>query len=467
MLKNPFRGLDRFEMSLWLTSVAAVVISFIMSGSGDALTVIASLIGVTALIFVAKGYVIGQILTIAFAVFYGIISVYFGYYGEAITYLGMTAPVAFMAVVSWLKHPYKGTREVEVNRVSRKENITMWILAAAVTAIFYFILSALGNKNIVFSTISVTTSFVASYSTYLRSPYYGLGYAANDIVLIVLWVMACIDDISYLPMVVCFVMFLANDLYGFCNWSRMKRRQSKRDTVRFDKGSIRLIAHRGACGLERENTLPAFREAAARSYYGIETDVRVTRDGKFALLHNASLEHVTEGRCTLVVEENDISLLRRAAISDLDGKADRTDMYIPTLAEYVSICKEHGKVCVIEIKGKLKREELERAVAEIRDAEYLDGALFISFDLSACIILRELFEGTVQYLVDEITEEVLEICKKYRFDIDARRTAVTKEWVDKFHGAGLLVNVWTVNTLEEANALKAMGVDYITTDILE
>ena len=224
-----FKTLTKFEKILWITSLLVTLLSYALSyffsGSGSLLNLIASLIGVTALIFVAKGHVLGQLLTVLFSLFYGVISVIFTYYGEMITYLFMTAPMAVMASIEWIKNPYKGTQEVKVQRVTKKQLIVMWALAALVTALFYFILKALGTANLLFSTISITTSFVASYLTYLRSPYYAIGYSANDVVLIVLWTLASVEDISYLPMVACFVMFLFNDLYGFYNWRRMQRRQ--------------------------------------------------------------------------------------------------------------------------------------------------------------------------------------------------------------------------------------------------
>ena len=225
-IKNPFSDLSRFEFILWLSSVIITLISYIISGTGDVLTVIASLIGVTALIFVAKGYVLGQVLTVVFAVFYGIISFFFKYYGEMITYLFMTAPIAIMSVISWIRHPYKGTKEVEVNSLTKNQIIWGGIFSVLITVIFYFVLSAIGNKNIFFSTISITTSFLACYLTFLRSPYYAIMYALNDIVLIVLWIMATIEKISYFPMVICFIMFLANDIYGYYNWNKIKRRQA-------------------------------------------------------------------------------------------------------------------------------------------------------------------------------------------------------------------------------------------------
>lgn len=224
-IENPFKDLTKFETCLWLLSVFVVVMSFVLSKGGGCMSLIASLIGVTALIFVAKGYVFGQVLTVVFALFYGIISFYFGYYGEMLTYMCMTAPIAIMAIVSWVKHPFEGSREVEVRKMHRVEVAFVFLLAIVVTVLFYFILGAFNTANLFFSTLSVTTSFIACCLTFMRNPYYAIAYAANDVVLIVLWIMASVEDISYLPMVFCFVMFLANDVYGFVNWKRMEKRQ--------------------------------------------------------------------------------------------------------------------------------------------------------------------------------------------------------------------------------------------------
>lgn len=223
-----FSILTPFEWGLWLVSSAMVVVSHLLSPDGNVLSLIASLIGAAALIFVAKGHIAGQLLTVVFAVFYGIISFHFRYYGEMITYLCMSAPMALMAVVSWIKHPYRDTDEVEVSALSRRKIIALVVATVATTTVFYFILGALDTASLLISTLSVTTSFLAAALTYLRSPYYALAYAANDIVLIVLWVIAAAKAPSYFSMVMCFVMFLLNDIYGFVNWKRMKKRQEGR-----------------------------------------------------------------------------------------------------------------------------------------------------------------------------------------------------------------------------------------------
>lgn len=194
------------------------------------LYMIASLIGVTALIFLSKANPIGQVLTIVFAVFYGVISYSFAYYGEMITYLFMTAPIALVALVNWLKHPFKGHfSEVEINEIKLKEYILIIILGLIITVIFYFILEAFNTNNLIISTISIFTSFFPVYLTVRRSRFYALFYAINDVVLIILWTLATITNISYLAVVICFVAFLVMDMYGFINWTRLYKIQKNNE----------------------------------------------------------------------------------------------------------------------------------------------------------------------------------------------------------------------------------------------
>lgn len=226
-VKKLLRYFSRTEWTLWMSSVTLIAVSFAVFDRENYLTLRASLIGATSLIFNAKGNPIGQALTIIFSILYGIISYTFAYYGEMITYLGMTMPMAIFALISWLRNPYKGNRaQVKVNSLKAKEILLMLAAAALITLAFYFILEACGTSNMIPSTISVTTSFIAVYLTFRRSPLYALGYAANDIVLIVLWILATIEDMTYLPVVICFAMFLINDIYGFVNWRKMRKKRA-------------------------------------------------------------------------------------------------------------------------------------------------------------------------------------------------------------------------------------------------
>lgn len=217
---------SKFELSLWLSSLVLILISYFLFDRSSTLTLIASLLGATSLIFCAKGNPFGQLLMVIFSFLYGYISISFAYYGEMITYVGMSGPMAFYALISWLKNPYKGNKsEVQVNRLKGRDIAFMSFFALLVSVIFYFILKHFNTANLLPSTLSVTTSFAAVYLSALRSPYFALVYALNDLVLIVLWVLASIEDPSYISVVVCFVMFLANDSYGFYNWRRMQKRQ--------------------------------------------------------------------------------------------------------------------------------------------------------------------------------------------------------------------------------------------------
>ena len=223
------KSFTKFELGLWAVSVSVVTASFIIGGNFRVLTLIASLIGVTALIFVAKGDVTGQVLTVVFSVLYSVISFEFTYYGEMITYMFMTAPIAAMSVYTWIRHPEeKGKREVSIARLSLKKTIMLCITAVIVTVIFYFILRYFNNANLLFSTISITTSFLASALMLFRSSAYALAYGANDIILIILWVMASLEDTAYLPMVMCFAMFLVNDIYGFYSWQKRNKLQEEK-----------------------------------------------------------------------------------------------------------------------------------------------------------------------------------------------------------------------------------------------
>ena len=220
MYKRQIQDLTKKEWLLWLGSLLIVILSNLVSGSVDVLTLVAVCVGITSLIFAAKGNVWAQILMIVFSILYGIISWRFRYWGEMITYLGMTMPMAVWSTITWIRNPSKNGNEVEIQKLNRKHIAGLSVFSVAVTAAFCYILHVLDTPNIVFSTISVTTSFLAASLTMLRSSYYALGYAMNDIVLIVLWVLASLKNPAYIPVAVNFAIFFLNDLYGFVSWKK-------------------------------------------------------------------------------------------------------------------------------------------------------------------------------------------------------------------------------------------------------
>ena len=225
-MKKALRYFSSFEWGLILFSYTAILLTFFLFDGKEYFKLASSLIGIAALIFSAKGNPLGPGLMILFASAYGIISFSFAYYGEVITYVGMSLPMSVWAFISWFRHPSdNGHSETVVGIVRAREWGLILLYTTVVTLAFYFILGALDTPNLLPSTFSVSTSFAAAYLTARRSPYFALAYALNDIVLIVLWVLATMEDIGYLSVTSCFVVFLINDLYSFINWKRMSKCQ--------------------------------------------------------------------------------------------------------------------------------------------------------------------------------------------------------------------------------------------------
>ncbi len=220
------KSLTKFEIFLWIFSLSAVVISFILVPQKDYTTLFSSLFGVSLVLFVAKGTVLGQVFTVIFSILYGIISIKQQYYSEIITYLGMNTPIAIATMITWLKNPFEDKAEVTVAHMNIRKWTQLFLLTTVVTTIFYFILKALGTANLIVCTISIATSFAASYLELIRSSYYAAGFMCNDMVLIILWISATLHDRSCMSMVVCFTIFFLNDMYGLYNWQKMKKNQA-------------------------------------------------------------------------------------------------------------------------------------------------------------------------------------------------------------------------------------------------
>ena len=227
-MNNPIKTLTKREWSIWLGSIIIVLISNLATKDFDLLTLVAALTGVTSLIFAAKGNVWGQVLMILFSILYGVISFRFRYWGEMMTYLGMTLPMAVWSTITWIENPSENNgNEVQIQSLSKKHIVALCISGIIVTAVFYYILKSFNTPNIIFSTISIITSFIAASLTMLRSSYYAVWYAVNDVVLIILWVLASLKDPAYIPVVVNFSIFFMNDMYGFMSWKQRELEQAE------------------------------------------------------------------------------------------------------------------------------------------------------------------------------------------------------------------------------------------------
>ena len=238
------------------------------------------------------------------------------------------------------------------------------------------------------------------------------------------------------------------------------------NTIKFNKKNVRVVAHRGLSGIEKENTNSAFVAAGNRSYYGIETDIRRTADGHFIVNHDSALTRVAGENVR--VEEVSLAVSQSIVLFDKDGSKDRLDLRPCTLENYLSICKKYEKHCVLEHKSEFTAEETEQFINIIKSFDYLDNLTFISFKYDNLVKIREILpDQPVQYLFSEISEEVVERSIAAKFDVDVHYTELTAEYVKRFHDAGLCVNCWTVDSPEDAERLVEIGVDYITSNILE
>ena len=242
------------------------------------------------------------------------------------------------------------------------------------------------------------------------------------------------------------------------------------NTIKVDNQKVKMIAHRGLSGLERENTCSAFVAAGNRSYFGIETDIHRTVDGEYVIIHDETTTRVSENKYSLNVEENSYPLLKDIVLPDIDGSFNRIDLRLPRLIDYIKICKKYEKIAVLELKNRFEEEHIKEVIEIIKGEDYLDKVIFISFSFDNCKIVRKLLPAQdVQWLLaEEITDKILGILDEYRLNLDtAYQAIVSKEVVEKVHKLGLTVNCWTCDNKETAEKLIEYGVDYITTNILE
>jgi len=237
------------------------------------------------------------------------------------------------------------------------------------------------------------------------------------------------------------------------------------NTVGFEKKAVKMVAHRGVSGLEMENTVAAFVAAGNRSYFGIETDVHVTSDGKFAIIHDDETDRVS--KASMIVEDSKLGDLQALPLYDREEGVFRSDLRIPTLDEYIRICKKYEKTAVLELKNRIQPEAIARIVEEIRGLDYLDGVIFISFSWENLMDLRKLLpEQKAQYLVGK-EEGLVEKLIREKVDLDIYHGYLTPELIRILHENGREVNCWTVDDPADAEKYAQWGVDYITSNILE
>jgi len=216
---------------------------------------------------------------------------------------------------------------------------------------------------------------------------------------------------------------------------------------------------------EKENTLSAFIAAGNRSYFGIETDVHVTRDNKFILIHDDTTGRVAEADVS--VEDFFYDDLRKMNLKDIDDESFRIDLKMPNLKEYISICKKYEKIAVLELKNPMEENSVLGIIEQIKELEFLENVIFISFDYNNLVIIKEHYPNCKVQFLTMNTDDLMEKILAYKMDLDIWYKIVTKELVDECHKNGIEVNCWTVDDPEIAVKMIDYGVDYITSNILE
>lgn len=239
------------------------------------------------------------------------------------------------------------------------------------------------------------------------------------------------------------------------------------DTLKYHGSGALFIAHRGLSGLYPENTVAAFKAAAARkSYFGIETDVYATKDGRYVISHDVNTVRMT-GEEHLIYE-TDFDTLRALRIFEKDGAHGNEK--IPTLEEYIDACVEGDKYSILELKLHFTEEQLREIIDIIDKKGHLSKTIFISFFYDQCELVKKVSPSShCQALISwDVGEEFFEDCKKKGIGIDTAYPYAQREgFIEKCHSYGLDVNVWTVDDLEICADVIRKGADFITTNIIE
>lgn len=236
------------------------------------------------------------------------------------------------------------------------------------------------------------------------------------------------------------------------------------DTIKINNKNVLMIAHRGVSGLETENTKEAFILAGNKSYYGIETDVHVTLDGKFLICHDDNILRVTG--TDLVIEQTNYDDIIKNKIYKF--KTDINQLEFPNLTDYINICKKYNKEAILEIKNEVKEEDALRIVEEIKSIGWLEHTTIISFCMINLLNIRKYYKDIkLQFLTGEFNDDLLKTLVNNNISLDYYFGNLTKEIIDKMHDNNLVVNCWTVDKEIDADNLIDMGVDMITSNILE
>ncbi len=227
--KSAIKNQSLFEILFLPFAIITIVVCFFVGKDKNLLSLITSLIGIVSVFLIAKGYFFAPWIDLTYNILYSVVSIFQAYYGEAIIYLGIMVPISIFSIVTWIKHKFSKTSpEIKINgKISKREYVYLFGITYFASIGFYFLLHALSTEQLIFSTLSLATSAVASYLMLRRNPYFSLVFLLDDIISITMWVIAVVQNgIGLLPTVICFLVFFINDIYGYVHWRKLERKQS-------------------------------------------------------------------------------------------------------------------------------------------------------------------------------------------------------------------------------------------------
>jgi glycerophosphoryl diester phosphodiesterase len=238
------------------------------------------------------------------------------------------------------------------------------------------------------------------------------------------------------------------------------------NTVKIDKYFKGMIAHRGLSGIETENTINAFLAAANRSYFGIECDVHASKDGKIIITHDDTLLRL--GMLNLYIPSFRYEEIRKFSLIDRKSGNLSENICIPLFSEYLLICKTYKKHAIIELKNTLSLENLDTLIGEIIKLGWMEHVSIIAFSEKYLLYVKKKYPLFDLYLLtEEVNDRVLEFCERHQINLNVKYDVLDEAAVKRLHLIGLKACVWTVDDKDTAEKLIKMGVDYITSNILE
>ena len=224
-IKKFFSDWNLFEKVFLVVGISLNILANVIWG-WDIVNFLYVLASFLTTLFMAKGKVASYFIGIVSVIFYGIVSYNQGYYGELLIMIFLTFPIMIVGIVEWLKHIDKDEDVVIIKDLKKKEIVIAFASQLILYWGYYLLLKTFNTDLLILSSLSVVTSVLASYFEARRSEFSLFCYIANDLIIISLWIIPIFyGQTALISVLVGPLLLLVNDIYGSCNWIRLKRHQ--------------------------------------------------------------------------------------------------------------------------------------------------------------------------------------------------------------------------------------------------